>query len=64
MEKLSHGQVKASSIIYEPQIIEEAFMESNPVSQDFKTLEEMWAWLKPLIDVEEEWKSKQAKEEK
>jgi hypothetical protein len=37
-------------------------MESNPVPKDFKTLQEMWDWFKPLIDAENEWKAKQPKE--
>lgn len=48
---------------YMPTNIEEAFMESNPVPKDFKTLQEMWDWFKPLIDAENEWKAKQPKEE-
>ena len=31
---------------------DEAFAEPNPVPQDFKTLEEMRAWYKPLVDAE------------
>ena len=31
---------------------EEAFVESNPVPQDFQTFEEMWEWYQPLIDKE------------
>ncbi|MFC2113302.1 hypothetical protein ACFLTA_08545, partial [Bacteroidota bacterium] len=33
----------------------EAFQEGNPVPQDFKTLEEMWEWYKPLIEAEEKY---------
>lgn len=32
----------------------EAFRDSNPVPQDFKTLNELWDWHKPLIDAEVE----------
>ncbi len=32
---------------------DEAFAESNPVPKDFKTLDEMRLWFKPLIDAEE-----------
>lgn len=28
---------------------EEAFVEANPVPQDFKTLKEMWDWYEPLV---------------
>jgi hypothetical protein len=31
---------------------EESFVESNPVPQDFQTIEEMWDWYQPLIDKE------------
>lgn len=31
---------------------DEAFSESNPVPNDFKTLEEFWDWHQPLIDAE------------
>ncbi len=37
---------------------DEAFSENNPVPSDFKTLEELWAWFKPLVEAEEEWKKK------
>lgn len=48
---------------YLPATIEEAFMHDNPIPQDFKTLQEMWDWFKPLIDAENEWKAKQPKED-
>lgn len=48
---------------YLPESPEQMFMESNKVPQDFKTLEEMWEWFKPLIDAENEWKAKHPKEE-
>lgn len=38
-----------------PTTPDEAFQEGNPVPQDFKTLEEMWEWYKPLIDAEEKY---------
>lgn len=37
---------------YLPLTPEEAFVESNPVPQDFQTFEEMWDWFQPLIDKE------------
>ena len=37
---------------YLPITPEEAFVESNPVPQDFQTFEEMWDWYQPLIDSE------------
>lgn len=45
---------------YQPLSPEEAFRESNPVPQDFATLEELWEWHKPLIEAEE--KKKQENE--
>ncbi|MDB5288423.1 MAG: hypothetical protein JWR05_3372 [Mucilaginibacter sp.] len=39
-----------------PMTIDEALSASNPVPNDFKTLEDLWAWHKPLIDAEEKWK--------
>jgi hypothetical protein len=42
-----------------PRTIGEAFRESNPIPQDFKTLEELWDWHLPLIEAENEWKMKQ-----
>jgi hypothetical protein len=41
----------------------EAFSKSNPVPSDFSTLQELWEWFKPLIDAENEWKSKQSPDE-
>jgi len=35
-----------------PMSPDEVFSESNPVPNDFKTLEELWAWHQPLIDAE------------
>lgn len=43
---------------YLPMTPSEAFSESNPVPSDFKTLEELWEWHKPLIEAEKEWKEK------
>ena len=37
---------------YLPTTPDEAFQHPNPVPQDFQTLEEMWAWFKPLVDAE------------
>lgn len=39
-----------------PMTIDEAFSASNPVPNDFKTMEELWNWFKPLVDAEEKWK--------
>lgn len=39
-----------------PLTIEEAFRNNNPVPGDFKSLQELWDWHKPLIDAEKEWK--------
>jgi len=44
---------------YQPFTPDEAFQEPNPVPQDFKTMEEMWAWFKPLVDAEKEWEARQ-----
>jgi len=38
---------------YQPMTPNEAFRNNNPVPQDFKTLEELWEWHKPLIEAEE-----------
>jgi hypothetical protein len=45
---------------YFPMTIEEAFSASNPVPSDFKTLQELWDWHKPLIDAELKHKNQQA----
>lgn len=37
---------------YHPITEEEAFVDANPVPQDFKTFEEMWDWYQPFIDAE------------
>ena len=37
---------------YQAFTIDEAFRSNNPVPQNFKTLEELWAWHQPLIDAE------------
>jgi len=41
-----------------PMTPSEAFQESNPVPNDFKTLEEMCDWFRPLIKAEEEYLKK------
>ncbi len=41
---------------------EEAFSESNPVPHDFKTLEELWDWHKPLVEAEKKEGPKNNKE--
>lgn len=38
--------------IYQPLSLKEAFRASNPIPQDFKTLEELWEWHRPLIEAE------------
>ena len=38
-----------------PTTYSEAFQEGNPVPQDFKNLEEMWEWYRPLIEAEEKY---------
>lgn len=38
---------------YLPLTIDEAFRSNNPVPQNFRTLEELWAWHEPLIKAEE-----------
>ena len=37
---------------YECFTIDEAFRRNNPAPQNFKTLQELWAWHQPLIDAE------------
>ncbi len=39
-----------------PMTIDEAFSNSNPVPPNFKTLQELQNWFKPLIDMENKWK--------
>jgi hypothetical protein len=39
---------------YQPMTPAESFRESNPVPQNFKTLDELWQWHKPLIEAEKE----------
>ena len=36
----------------------ELLFKDNERFDDFKTLEELWEWHKPLIEVEKEWKEK------
>ncbi|MDP2692910.1 MAG: hypothetical protein Q8O88_04695 [bacterium] len=36
-----------------PRTTKEAFRNNNPVPQDFRTMEELWEWHKPLIEAEE-----------
>lgn len=36
-----------------PMTFSEAFQEGNPVPQNFKTLQDLWNWYKPLIEAEE-----------
>lgn len=37
---------------FQPITPAEAFRNNNPIPQDFKTLEELWEWHKPLIEAE------------
>jgi len=37
---------------YRPMTPAESFRKNNPISDDFKTLEELWEWHQPLIDAE------------
>lgn len=46
---LRYSRPLAESLAFTP---EESFVESNPVPQDFQTIEEMWDWYQPLIDKE------------
>jgi hypothetical protein len=39
-----------------PMTIDEAFSESNSISKDIKSLDELWAWHEGLIEAENEWK--------
>jgi len=39
-----------------PRTPDEAFSENNPIPNNFKTLEELWEWHRPLIEAENEWK--------
>lgn len=47
---------------YLPMTPSEAFSESNPVPDNFKTLQELWEWHRPLIEAENEWKEKNKEE--
>ena len=38
---------------YQPMTPSEALRKSNPIPQDFRTLEELWDWHRPLIEAEE-----------
>lgn len=48
---------------YLPNSISESFSASNPAPHDLKTLEELWAWHKPLIEAEKKWKLKNEKKD-
>jgi len=37
---------------YQPLTPAESFRQTNPIPQDFKTLDELWQWHKPLIEAE------------
>lgn len=43
---------------YLPMTPDEAFSESNPVPNNFKTMEELWDWHKPLLEAENDWNEK------
>lgn len=56
---IAHNPRRTSESYFQhitPTTVDEAFSESNPVPSDFKTLEELWAWFKPLVEAEEKWK--------
>lgn len=58
---LAHNPRRTSESYFQhylPMTSSEAFSENNPVPNDFKTLEELWEWHKPLIEAENEWKEK------
>lgn len=58
---LAHNPRRTSESYFQhylPMTPSEAFSESNPVPKDFKTLDELWEWHKPLIEAENEWKEK------
>ncbi len=38
---------------YEPQSPKEGFRKNNPIPKEFKKLEELWNWHKPLLEAEE-----------
>ena len=45
----------------EPLNIHEAFSASNPVPNNFKTMNELWSWFQPLIEAEKKWELEQTK---
>ena len=56
---IAHNPRRTSESYFQhvlPETPDETFSESNPVPNDFKTLEKLWAWFKPLIEAEEKWK--------
>lgn len=62
---LAHNPRRTSECYFQhylPMTPDEAFSESNPVPNDFKTLEELWEWHRPLIEAENEWKEKHKEE--
>ncbi len=63
---LAHNPRRTSESYFQhylPMNSAEAFSKSNPVPNDFKTLEELWDWHKPLIAAENEWKLKNMENE-
>jgi hypothetical protein len=59
---LAHNPRRTSESYFQhimPETYGEAFSESNPVPSAIKTLEELWAWHKPLVEAENVWKLKQ-----
>lgn len=48
----------------EPMTIEEAFSASNPIPSDFKSLQELRDWFKPLIAAEEKWEEEKQQKKK
>ena len=58
---IAHNPRRTSESYFQhiiPMTIDEAFSASNPVPKDFKTLQELWDWFKPLIEAEEKWKKR------
>lgn len=47
---------------YLPNSPSEGFSENNPIPNNFKTLDELWEWHRPLIEAENKWKEKNKEE--
>tara|TARA_R110002050_G_scaffold297528_1_gene459120 strand:+ start:4549 stop:5595 length:1047 start_codon:yes stop_codon:yes gene_type:complete len=62
---LAHNPRRTSESYFQhylPMTPNEAFSESNPVPNNFNTLEELWEWHRPLVKAENEWKEKNKEE--